>query len=206
MAAGGFLASRGMAAQPAGEESCRTPLRQGERGAAVLGPDQATRGRVGRAPDRPGRCIGDRLPPTKRETLGRLTALSQRKPQHSRHPATSPPSVHLIAARRGGLEEDLSSRAAHARPSVLAASVPNPASSSARVSASPFGQPQATLTYVRVPLHPGRSVRVPSRVRDRARQGRNGAVGSSGAEEPGPKGDAKLSWPFMEGPMRNKLW
>jgi len=51
---GGFLDSRGMAAQPAGEESCRTPLRQVNRGAAVLRPDQAMRGRDGRSPDSPG--------------------------------------------------------------------------------------------------------------------------------------------------------
>jgi len=48
-------------------------------------------------------------------------------------------------------------------------------------------------TVHRRPAPPGvgGSARAPC-VRDRARQGRNGAAGSSEADEPGPKGDAKL--------------
>ena len=44
-----------------------------------------------------------------------------------------------------------------------------------------------------VPLHPERGVRARfPRVRDRARQGRNGAAGASAADEPGPKGDVQI--------------
>ncbi len=196
-----------MAAQPAGEESCRTPLRQVDRGAAVLRPDQATRGRVGRAPGQAREMHWRQAPPAQEGHPGSAdSTLSTQAPAQptssdftSQRPSYRPPvGAASKKTSRAGLH--------HARPSVLAASASNPASSWAPVSASLFGQPQATLTYVRVPLHPERGGRAPSRVRDRARQGRNGAAGSSGAEEPGPKGDAKLSWPFMEGPMRNKLW
>ncbi len=41
------------------------------------------------------------------------------------------------------------------------------------------------------PAPPGARRRAPSCVRNRARYGRNGGAGSSEAEEPGPKGDAK---------------
>lgn len=41
------------------------------------------------------------------------------------------------------------------------------------------------------PAPPGAGRLAPSCVRDRARQGRSGGAGSRGAEEPGPKGDAK---------------
>ncbi len=50
----------------------------------------------------------------------------------------------------------------------------------------------------RAPLHPERGVALHPRVRDRAREGRNGKAGSSEADEPGPKGDAQLSSPFIE--------
>ncbi len=48
-AGGGFLVSRGMAAQPTGEESRGRPLREDDRGAAGLRSDMPHRGRGGRA-------------------------------------------------------------------------------------------------------------------------------------------------------------
>jgi len=49
-----------------------------------------------------------------------------------------------------------------------------------------------------VPLHPERGgLAHPFCVKDRAREGRNGAAGSSAAEEPGPQGDARRSLPDL---------
>ncbi len=45
----------------------------------------------------------------------------------------------------------------------------------------------------------------PSHVRDRARQGRNGKAGSSEADEPGPKGDAKLPCSGLEKPNTRQV-
>jgi len=70
----------------------------------------------------------------------------------------------------------------------------------ARSTAGPrCGAALAILLSIDVlPPPPGAGCWRTSRVRDRARQGRNGKAGSSGVEEPGPKGDAKLSSPFTE--------
>ncbi len=151
-----------MAAQPAGEESCRTPLRQVDRGAAVLRPDQATRGRVGRAPGQAREMHWRQAPPAQEGHPGSAdSTLSTQAPAQptssdfiSQRPSYRPPvGAASKKTSRAGLH--------HARPSVLAASASNPASSWAPVSASLFGQPQATLTYVRVPLHPERAVAHP---------------------------------------------
>ncbi len=92
MAEGGFLASRGMRDHPArpvawggpaGEESCRPPLRQVDRGAAALRPDQAMRGRVGSAHGQPRKTQWRQAPPIRWETprLGRQHLLLSRPQQ-----------------------------------------------------------------------------------------------------------------------------
>jgi len=131
----------------------------GDRGAAVLRPDQATRGRVGRAPGQPGRRGGDRLRPPKRDTQARPTAPSQRRPQHTADMATtSPIGVRLFAARRGGLEENLPSGAAPR--STKRTRCHRPQTRPRRWYARQhrrFGRPRTTLTSVRIPLHPERA-------------------------------------------------
>ena len=94
---------------------------------------------------------------------------------------------------RSGLKKVPAAEIARARPNAPAAIGLSTRKVEQRSSALVFGAPcgQAVL---QPPAPPGTGIRAPSRVRDQARQGRNGGAGSSEAEEPDPKGDAQLSY------------
>jgi len=87
---------------------------------------------------------------------------------------------------RGGLKKVPAAEIARARPNAPAAIGLSTRKVEQRSSAPVFGAPcgQAVL---QPPAPPGAGIRAPSRVRDQARQGRNGGAGSSEAEEPDPR-------------------
>jgi len=154
-----------MAAQPTGEESCRTPLRQVDRGAAVLRPDQAMRGRVGSAPGQPRKTQWRQAPPIRRETprLGRQHLLLSR-PQQADTAATSLPSWRpLLGLCRGSPEEHLDGAARRsASPIRRRRSRPSPPLLWARIrSTTTLGSAPAMRPSTRVPLHPEQGVSRP---------------------------------------------
>ncbi len=176
MAAGSFLASRGMALAP-GEESCRTPLRQRRsrrsRPSARSGHERpcGTRSRTAQ-----GRRHGDRLLQFVRGTPARSTAPIQRRPQQADIAVTSLLGFRVLAAYGSGVEDDCPVRLPYARPSAPTAVGSHLASSGGRAPATGSGRRQGTGRPTCAPLHPERGVCARPRVRDQARQGRNGAA------------------------------
>jgi len=207
MAGGGFLASRGMAAQPAGEESCRTPLRQVDRGAAVLRPDQATRGRVGRAPGQLRETQWRHAPPTHEGHPGSANSIPPTQPSAGRYRSDLAPFL-------ASSDPPLSGRSRRETPRWCCTTLgePDPLLTDPTLATLVEGAGQRH-DHTRVgsgdeavhphPAPPGAGRCAPSCVRDRDRQGRNGTAGSSEADEPGPKGDAK-PFPFRLGSATRK--
>jgi len=150
-------------------------------------------------PDSPGRRNGDTL--RTRDTPGRPTAFFRRRPQQADTEETWLPSWHpLLGLCRVGpketsmvLHDGRRARSAADDPILAALAVGAGQQHGHTARRAPAMRPST-----RAPLHPERGVALHPRVRDRAREGRNGKAGSSEADEPGPKGDAQLSWPFIE--------
>jgi len=181
---------------PAGEESCRTPLRQRRsRRSRPSARSSQERTRGTQPPDRPGDAL------TTGSAHKRATA--QLGKQHSSHAGLSRPIPERPRSLSGVLCTPLVGAVARTprwccttldEPDPLLTVGSSPHLLWARSAAGPnCGAALAILVPIHVlPRSTRRGAsRAPS-VRDRTRQGRSGAAGSSEADEPGPKGDATI--------------
>ncbi len=168
---------------------------RGDRGTAVLGQIKPFRGTwAAPVPDRPwdGRGVA-RTASTALDSLGRATIHLDAQPakaeKSSRRLPWSCPSPCAKCRRPKMLGGPPRSKQRRLR----AARRRRTTGRRGAVDLVPAGLATAPGRPSTAPLHPKRGIRTRlPRVRDRARQGRNGAAGSSAADEPGPKGDARV--------------
>jgi len=145
-------------------------------------------------PDRPwdGRGVA-RTASTALDSLGRATTHLDARPRKPRRvAATLPSSCPSPCAVRVGARRCRAGRPRSNQRRLLAAR--RRRTTGRRGAGSTFlSSCQGARPALARPAPPGAGVRARfSRVRDRARQGRNGKAGASAADEPGPKGDVQI--------------
>ena len=197
MADGGFLASRGMTACRQGKKVSGRRCGLGDRGAAVLRPDQAIRGGAERAcPGQPGERDVAACAPIEQEADRRgrrMTCTDAQTAASARHAtrfARFPYSSRVLEINRRR-----SFRRAARSWSNEDRCADGPIHACTRRGQSTFSD-LSYRAYRLAPACPGsieRGVACPCPcVMGSSPKGRNGEAGSSAAEEPGPQGDAPV--------------